>query len=687
MKRWPLYNPYFWESAPFFRVLPPFMLGIVCYFQSWLPFMSGRKAFYIVSAALLIYVLIAYSKKVTLYRNAISFVSLHALLLFSGFALAWFGDDRNNYYSLSNNINISSTYLVRIADAPLEKEHSWKIPLSVVAGIDEGKVHEIHGKAYLYVYKGAAAMAFHKGDTLCVPGKWEYITNRGNPYEFDYAAYCRRNNIYYCQFCSAEDVRLFATNNSRSASITDRTHDWCMAQLNKYITDNKAKGLVQAMLIGDEVNLDEDLRQSYAETGIIHIIAISGGNVAVFFAVVAFLLRWLKNKRYLWVSYAIALPVIWFYILMAMPSPSAMRAAVGFTLFAIGIALSKNNNNLNLLFASAFVLLCIDPAWLYAVGFQLSFVAVLSILLFYGPIYDMVVPCHTIMRYLWGAVAASIAAEILIAPLVIWYFHTFPLLFIIANVAAFLFMNIVLLLGMLIITLSWVAYLPHGIGIVAETLIKYFDTVVAWLQQASPQSFHYLMLTNAELVVVYIAIAGIALFFLQKKKRALFAGLSASCILLLLLCADEWQSLHQHRLVMYNGGKANITELIKGNRHITLSADASPQKTSYTLLPAYAAWHAWRQSNEQPDYIYNAGGKTALVLTQNRQGFFPVDYLFINTPYIPDAAVLKRTFSPSMIILGSAYNMRQQQRFADEAAALHLPVHLVSERGAFILSW
>src|SRR5690606_846697 len=114
----------------------------------------------------------------------------------------------------------------------------------------------------------------------------------------------------------------------------------------------------------------------------------------------------------------------------------------------------KTSNSLNQLLAAATLLLCAQPMWLFAVGFQLSFVAVLSLILFYQPVYRLLSPVPKIARALWGAMAASIAAEVLIAPLVIYYFHLFPSMFIVANVAAYLFMGFLMVAGMLIIALS-----------------------------------------------------------------------------------------------------------------------------------------------------------------------------------------------------------------------------------------
>ncbi len=157
--------------------------------------------------------------------------------------------------------------------------------VSILNTVDSSGVKTATGKAFLYVYKSGYPLRLQKGDSIIVPGKWQAIKTAGNPFEFDYATYCGRNGIMRQQFCSRGEIRTYGINNPAANSFTERTHDRCMAQLDKYVPDKKARGLMQAMLLGDEVNLDEELRDAYAETGIIHIIAISGGNVAIFFIV------------------------------------------------------------------------------------------------------------------------------------------------------------------------------------------------------------------------------------------------------------------------------------------------------------------------------------------------------------------------------------------------------------------
>jgi competence protein ComEC len=692
MKRWPLHKAYFWETAPFFRILLPFAAGIFFYDFALMP---GMYALVAVAVSFSLFSAIVYSKKNKGPFMIIIFLLLHIFMCAGGYAVSYYSDIRNDTAWFGRNINSKTSYLARITDEPAEKENSWKIPVTIVNTVDNGKATAVKGSAFMYLYKDYLPMMLHKGDSIWVPGDWEPIKNAGNPFEFDYATYCRRNNIVCQQFCSSTDIRLCSANDPDHTPLIERAHQFCLQQLDKYLPDPKTKGLIQAMLLGDEVNLDEDLRQSYSETGIIHIIAISGGNVAIFFFVISVLLWWLKDRRHLWVKYAIALPLVWFYVVMAGAPPSAVRAALMFSLLAFSVILEKNNNSLNQLFATAFVLLCAQPMWLFSVGFQLSFVAVLSLILFYTPVYKWLSPVNKPARLLWGAVAASIAAEVLVAPLVIYYFHTFPLLFIIANVAAYLFMGIVLILGISIIALSFIPALAKAIGLCTIWLVTVFDKIVSWLQGCNPVSFRFLMLTGLELVLAYIFISGFILFLMKKKKPALFIGLGAFCLLLLSFCKDEWDTLHQQRLVVYNTGKTNHIELIKGDKYAVIYTDTARQKkTAYAVKPAHINWRAWKEEQVAANEIFDVNGKTVLVLNEpiETDNPFHVDYVIINHNRVPDPLQshypekLQRIFSPDAIVIGNNYSRDRQSDFIHYCMNCGITVHSIGFEGAFVLN-
>lgn len=628
------------------------------------------------------YATLAFLNKVP---QSISFLLLHLFLFTTGLSLSHIYDDRNDISWYGRSIDDHATYLAVATGPPSEKESSWKVPVQVVAKTANNKAAIVTGNAFLYLYKDDQPLSFHSGDSILVPGNWIPIRNAGNPFEFDYAAHCRRNNIFYQQFCSVHEVRLYGKSNQAVAPITIRAHNWCMSQLEHYIPDPKTMGLLQAMLLGDEVNLDPELRDSFSQTGIIHIIAISGGNVAIFFIVISALLWWMKDKRHLWLKYAIALPLVWFYVIMAGSSPSAIRAAVMFSLLACGIILQKNNNSLNQLFATAFILLFAQPAWLYSLGFQLSFVAVLSLILFYKPLYKLYIPANKMLRTLWSVVVASAAAEILVAPIVVYYFHSFPLLFLVANVAAYIFMGAVLILGIAIIALSWLPAVATSIGIATTALVTWFDNIITWLQHFNPSALHFLTIGTVELVLIYVFITGISVFSLRKVKPAMYVASTAVFLLILSFGYDQWLWSHQQRLVVYNASHATRIELIRGKQYKVLASDiATNDKIAYAITPAHINWQSLSRDTSAAAHSYTINGKTVLLL-RDTAAVAHADYLLVTSRTKYNASQLKQRYSPGLVVLGNTMSRREQTEFCEECKQAGLNVHAVSQMGALII--
>lgn len=685
MKRWPLNKAYSWETAPFLRLLPPLVAGIILY--------SGYVAEYIawiVPAAIfsfIIFVVTSFTRRQTDFTRAIIFISLQFSLFFTAWLSCYYNDVRNQRHWMGDSINTADGYVARLVQAPAEKEKTWKLEVDVTNTVASDRVNTASGRAFVYVYKYDAP-ALKEGDVIVLPNKWQCITNRGNPYEFDYASYCARNNIYYQQFVPARDIVIHQYADESSLPWIRRVHHWCIRQLEWHIKDRATLGLLKAMLFNDRDMLDGELADAYAQTGIVHIIAISGGHITIFFVLVAFLLGWIRHRKYRWVKYVAAIPLIWLYVVVAGAPPSAVRAATMFSILGIGFALQKRPNGINQLLAAAFLLLMANPMWLYDIGFQLSFVAVLSIMLFYRPVYKLWSPVNRIARMLWGAVAVSIAAEILVAPLVIYYFHLFPLQFIVANVLAYMFMGVILVLGMVLIVASSIYPVAHFVAEVTTVLSNWFNKLVYALQHVNFDVLHRLTLTELQLGLVYIIIAGTAIYLLKNNKKALFTGGIAIALFLISASVRYMQTLQQEMLIVYNVSKENRIELITGTIATVLNGNDSVNVTTrkFVLEPAHINLHIDEVRKAEKDNQVRVAGKTVFIVNQPiKDTLIPVDVVILNSKYA-DVAAIKKVLQPEIIVIPAKVSKEKAETISMEAVQQGIKVHDVRNDGAYILS-
>lgn len=688
MKRWPLNKAYFWEQYPFFRLLLPLVAGIIFYPEKqhsplFLYSLSGTVLFF-----LSVYLLTALARQNDTLK-AISFITLHIALFCTAWLLCYFHDVRNNQHWFGRTTDTAEAYIVQLKTAPAEKERTWKLEVVVMADLSGGNITPAMGGAYVYTYKYNTP-ALREGDIIIVPNKWQPINNRGNPFEFDYATYTARNNIFHQQFINGDDIRIHKYATENDLSLIRRIHLWCVTQIEWYIKDRKVSGLLKAMLIGDKETLDNELRDAYAETGIVHIMAISGAHITVFFALTAFLLGWIRHRKYRWIKYIAAIPLIWLYVVVAGAPASAVRAATMFSLLGIGLALQKQPNGINQLLGTAFILLCIDPSWLFAVGFQLSFIAVLSIFIFYRPVHQLLSPTNSVLRALWAAISVSIAAEILVAPLVVYYFHLFPLQFIIANVLAYLFMSVLLIAGLLLIAVSPVYSLASLLGSGITIFAHIFNSIIYRLQQLNFTSFHTLTLTGGQLLLLYLTIilSGVAL--MRKNKKLILPSLASFTLFLALVCINKWQSLQQHLLIVYNTNKGNYIELVEGT-HAKLFVpqdDVNEQTRKYVLNPAHINYHIDSVDYDAalPDMI--TINEMEVAILNNRPGpeSNKADYAVLNyQAKAKDLDLVQEFVQPQLLIIGNNFSRNKAATLEAEAEQLGMNLHNVQNDGAFVL--
>lgn len=691
MKRWPNKDSYFWERIPFFRLLIPLVAGIYWYQH------SSLTTYHYLLLGLLVSSVVGYTTTALIKKRQgtlrlFNNLFLYTSLILCGWVLSYYQDDTNHKLWFGNSIGKEQAYVIRVLDKAAEKNRTWKMTVRVEQRLSGDTTYNTKGKAYLYVYKYTAPN-YQEGDLLIVPDKWQRITNSGNPYEFDYTQYCALQNIHYQQFLSGKEIVEYHIATPEDLTLIRRIHNWCIYQLEYYIHDRATLGLLQAMLVGDRSSLDPDLRQAYASTGIVHVLAISGAHITVFFLLVAYLLSFIKHRKYRWVKYIAALPLIWLYVVVAGAPPSAVRAALMFSILGIGLATQRQQNGVNQLLATAFILLMAQPAWLFSVGFQLSFVAVLSLMLFYQPIYKVYVPSNRILRAIWGTMVASIAAEILIAPLVIYYFHLFPAQFLIANVFAYIFMSVILIAGMSIILFSAIPAIATLIASATIWLVNTFNTLVEWLESLNPEVLTRLTLSSTELLLIYLTIIATAMILLSKKRKAIGIAVSATCLLLVSLLDHQQLIQTQKKLVVYNVNKVNHIELIEGGSYTVLNSSdkLTVQSKYYAIEPAHIQWGTHTElidtSNKQ---LFIIADNKVLILDNKPKDTSlaqEVEYLILNyRPKPTDISLIMRIYHPDKIVIGSSLSRKQTRYLVDYRDSTSTPLHIVSVDGAFVLS-
>ena len=201
--------------------------------------------------------------------------------------------------------------------------------------------------------------------------------------------------------------------------------------------EDHAYALVAAMTLGDKTAIDKDLRQTYNISGAAHVLALSGLHMGIIYAALT-LLTFGRRRRI--VTQALIVIALWaFVFLVGMPA-SAVRAAAMLSLYALLTLGYREKASINALAFTALVMLSISPYTLFDVGFQMSFLAVLSILVWTPVLNDWVSPSlqrrWPPLRWAWGLTAVTLAAQLGVAPLIAYYFGRISTYFLLSSFVA-----------------------------------------------------------------------------------------------------------------------------------------------------------------------------------------------------------------------------------------------------------
>lgn len=636
-------------------------------------------------SAVVLHLIKSTSRYLTLARS----VSLCCAVAFFAAICSYHNNIKNNPRWYGHYLQYSDALLLKINEASIEKHKTILLPVTVQKVRANDRWQTVTGNLKLYIYKNGSYIPPYKpGDRIIIPNKLVAIKNTGNPFAFDYAAYAARNSLLHQAFLSSGEI-CYLPGNARHEEIIQQLRAQLMRSIAENVRDSTTASLIDAVLLNERAALNDDLWRAYSVTGIVHIIAISGAHIAIFCSIILWLFFFLRSKNWNWLKYIIALAFVWFYIVITHYPPSAVRAAIMFTIYAFALITNREHKPVNTLAATGFLMLLYNPNWLYDVGVQLSFLAVLSIMIFYKPVYRLWLPRNKIIRRVWELLALSIAVQVLVFPLVIYYFHQFPLWCLIANIPAAIF-SFLLMVGSLMLFVCGTVGHCVWLGDLLIAITKAFHASIQWMARLTPASFRELYIDKVDFWLLTLAIILLSIYCFNKKSRYLFAGLSALCLLLVSFVIQDIHAVKQERLIVYNVSGQTMIDCFTGKKVMHYNNQPVDEKTyNYNLLPARLGFRAIKKMNTT-QHIWLVRDKTILVLDANylpekSNHSFPVDYLIITKHCTYQPEIWQQVFHPVQIILDSSLPRWKAQQWKDKLEKSGAAVYSVGERGAFIL--
>ena len=515
-----------WKNAPFLRLLLPLIIGIGI--EKYFPLQSVFLIPVFCLSVLLIVMCNTLSCQGFFEMDWIAGMAIQLAIFSFGRMVMHFHQDIPVEQSSCFSKKPANCLLLRLLSDPVPKQNSWKVVARVSWLCKNQCCYFENEQILVYFNKKLDARQVSSGSLILFRKELQPIRNEKTT-DFDYKGFCRLRHIYGQVFLNKDEfVQVGHEQEKTIISSLDSFRRKLLIILKKQIPRESENGFLEALLFGYTVDLDPGLLKSYADTGVIHIIAISGLHLALICQLLQMAIQTLgRRKSGQWLKFIVVVTCLWAYSLFSGASPSAIRAAAMFSLVLFARNILREAVLFNTLAASAFILLCFDPAWLWDTGFQLSYAAVLGLRLFAIPLQALIPVQNKILKVIWKAASVSIAAQVLTTPVSIFYFHRFPVYFLVANLVAVPLSSGILLGGIGLCICYRIQPVADFLGWMLGAWIQVLNGIIRYISKLPGSVISQLTLTIPQLIVMYIIIFCFHRFLSRKQKPWFLAGLSA----------------------------------------------------------------------------------------------------------------------------------------------------------------
>jgi competence protein ComEC len=682
-----------WNKAPFIRLIIPFIGGIFLQWEVDLPVIGLIIGLALTIAGFIVYSLLPIPVK---YRHSIiGGITGNTALFFVGALLVWTNDIRHNANWYGNISKDNKITIVRLEEPLTEKPNSYKTLATFVSVNREGKQEEAKGKLIIYFKKDSISHQLSYGSFIAFNRIPEEIKNAGNPGQFDYKRYCLFQGITHQVYLTNKDFELLDERElSRYTDFIYSTREKVVNILETNIKGDKESGLAEALLIGYKNDLDKNLVQAYSNTGVVHIIAISGLHLGLIYFLLLFLTGPLKRiKRMSWLRLIITIACLWIFSILAGAQPSVLRSAVMFSFIAGAEILGRRHSVYNTLALSAFLLLCFNPFYLWDVGYQLSYSAVLSIMLFFKPINNWFYFDNKPLNFIWKLSALTLAAQVLTIPITVDHFHQLPLLFLFTNLLAVPLSSIILYGLIILCSVSAFPVIASLTGSIISPAIHFMNEYIEGLNKVPFAAWQGLSITFLQSCLLLTFIAAVARWLLEKYKTGFWLSLFALCGFITLRSISFIETASQHKLIVYNVPWHRAIDLVEGDRvHSIADNDLLQDEMTrnFHIQPSRILNRISGCNYINPNTTAFEWAGKRIVMLDSTVKLLPTkdkaDVLILS--HNPKVYInkLSQAFSIGQVVIDGSVPAWKARLWQKDCDSLHIPCFNTSEKGAFVMN-
>jgi len=569
------------------RLFIPFVAGIIVFLQVNIFF--SLATILITIATLVALVVVVYQFFTRNIRIAYLYgITINVFLAVSGYVIA------QNHYQLKSPDHFShfqqhnGMLRIRVTEPVAEKTNTFQVVGRVTHFVSDSISQVVTGRLIIWLQKDSLAASINYGDIILIGNNYQETRPPQNPNSFNYKKFLERQNIFHQAYRKSGEWFPAARNEGNIVvKLAHQMRNHALQTLEANNIKGRDFAVASALLLGYREYLDEDLQREFSGSGAMHILCVSGLHVGIIFMALNLMLGFITRlPRGKYFKSTIIIVLIWFYAAITGFAPSVLRASTMFSFVAIGQTFDRNTNIYNTLAGSAMFLAFIDPYIISRLGFQLSYIAVLSIVSLQPVISRQLYFKNKILRGLWGIITVSIAAQLGTAPLAMYYFNQFPNYFLLTNIIVIPLTDLIIKGGILFFILSPVPVISYYAGIALSAIVWVLHSAVRIIEGLPGSTTTGISIAYHQQLLLMIILGFMTLFFQNRKRKYIFLLLIGFLVFSLSVAFGKIEIINRKQLVVYHVSGATAVDVFSSDNCFSIGCQQlmdNPKAISFNL--------------------------------------------------------------------------------------------------------
>ena len=545
------------------------------------------------------------------------------------------------------------------------------------------------GKSLLSIKKDSINHLINVDDVFICKTQFHEVLDPLNPNQFNYKNYLEKLYIYHQLVLNQNEILKLHSKRPTLLGLANAIRSHINKKLKSFNFKDDELSIINALILGQRQDISPEVYANYAHAGVIHVLAVSGLHVGIILLILNYLFTPIERFKYgKPIKTLLLVAILWSFAIIAGLSASVTRAVTMFSIVAVALNLKRPTNIYNTLAISMFVILLFKPLFLFDVGFQLSYLAVFSIVSLDPFFYNLWRPKYWVIDKLWHTFTITVSAQLGVLPLSLFYFHQFPGLFFITNLAIIPFLGIILGFGILVIVLAVLNILPPFLANTFGVLISWMNSFVNWAAQQKSFIVTDIPFGVWHVLCFYILSICVFRFFIKKHIKNLNCVLISVILVQGVYIYTKFSKI-SNEFVIFHKNRHSIFAHITNNKMLVAHDLDSILKTNIKSIKAYAVGNFIKTIEANSlQTLYHLNQKTVLVVDSlgvyNIKNLNP-DYVILRQSPQINLNRLIDSIKPKQIIADGSNYKSYIERWETICKKKKLPFHHTGKDGAFII--